>query len=309
MVMAELPRVEYAHIGGSGTWGFPYPDGALEGHPYLSVRVVEPDIRVETPYGPSPSFRLCRLADSRTGAERDLLYVWMHGLAFAGGDPRVQATERVFDVLSRAGVRRVFVDNSTGGVGYDLDPWDLCVVGDVIDFSWHVPRPADTAGLLRFYAPGCPALSARLAASARDRLPALRELGGLDRLPRVKEGAVYVHSFGPWFESPHEDRIYRQLGIDVVGKTGGPEFRLARTYRMCLGMLSIVVNPAEGLGDFEHGDLRAIYEVCGPSMARMVLEAIAADDPADPCRCGEAPGLGIGAENAKFAVYRPDGAY
>jgi purine nucleoside phosphorylase len=163
--------------------------------------------------------------------------------------------------------------------------------------------------LLRFRAPACPILSARLAETAQpaQRLEGRQAVAG--RLPRIKEGAVYVHSFGPWFESPHEDRIYRQLGIDVVGKTGGPEFRLARTYRMCLGMLSIVVNPAEGLGEFEHEDLRRIYQVCGPSMARMVLEAIAADDPADPCRCGEVPGLGIGAENAKFAVYRPDGRY
>src|SRR5205085_5097283 len=78
--MDELPRVRFAHIGGSGTWGFRYPDGSLDGHPYLSVQVADPDIRVETPYGPSPSFRRCRITDGRTGAERDYLYVWMHGI-------------------------------------------------------------------------------------------------------------------------------------------------------------------------------------------------------------------------------------
>ena len=46
---------------------------------YLSVEVVQPDIQVATPYGPSPSFRLCRLTDGRTRRSTDYLYVWMHG--------------------------------------------------------------------------------------------------------------------------------------------------------------------------------------------------------------------------------------
>ena len=76
----EPPSAQLAHIGGSGTWAFPYPDGALDGHPHLSVEVVQADIRVATPYGPSPSFRLCRLTDGRTRRSTDYLYVWMHGI-------------------------------------------------------------------------------------------------------------------------------------------------------------------------------------------------------------------------------------
>jgi len=44
---------------------------------------------------------------------------------------------------------------------------------------------------------------------------------------------------------------------------------------MCLRIVSIVVNPAEGLGEFEHADLRSIYRRCGPAMARIVIEALA----------------------------------
>ena len=69
----EPPQAPLAHIGGSGTWAFPYPDGALEGHPDRSIEVTVPDIRVATPYGPSPSFRLCRLTDRRTGRVTDYL--------------------------------------------------------------------------------------------------------------------------------------------------------------------------------------------------------------------------------------------
>lgn len=316
--MTQLPRVEFAHIGGSGTWGFRYPDGALDGHPYLAVEVVEPDIRVETPFGLSPGFRLCRLTDGRSGTERDYLYVWMHGIdpanrSDAPGES-AGASERVFDVLARAGVRRVFVDNSTGGIAEDLSPWDLVVVRDVVDLSGTIPRPV-ARGLIRFRDPLCPRLMDGLEAAAEANLgyyAAAGGPGGAARLPRVKIGGIYVHSPGPWFETPTEDRVYRRLGFDVVGKTAGPEFRLARMSRMCLGILSIVVNPAEGLGEFEHADLAGIYRRCGPAIGRMVIEAIASA-PAEPgaagrCRCGETSGMSLFEEFAPHARYEGDPA-
>jgi len=292
-VTPEPPPVQLAHIGGSGTWAFPYPDGALDRHPYLSVEVKAPDIRVATPYGPSPSFRLCRLTDRRTGRATDYLYVWMHGLdpenRSEGPGTGARASERVFDVLHRAGVRRVIVDNSTGGVAEDLRPWDLAVVGDVLDLSGVVPQPV-APGLIRFREPLCHRLSGNLDGAAQRSLPRLATLAPAGVPPRVKSGALYVHTPGPWFETPTEDRLYRNLGLDLVGKTAGPEFRLARMYGMCLGIISIVVNPAEGLGEFEHADLRAIYRRCGPEMARLVIEALAeaaSEDGTAKCHCGD----------------------
>ncbi len=305
------PRAAFAHIGGSGTWAFPYPAGALDGHPYLSVKVVEPDVQVATPYGPSPSFRLCRLTDHRSGEERDYLYVWMHGIDPANPvdarDRSVRASERVFDVLARAGVRHVFVDNSTGAVAEDLAPWDLVEVADVIDLSGAVPRPV-APGFARFRGGVCPRLRRRLVATVEANLAgygAVARAAGAPQPPRLKRDGIYVHTPGPWFETPAEDRTYRRLGFDLVGKTAGPEFRLARAYGMCLAILSIVVNPAEGLGDFEVADLRAIYRRCGPAMARIVIQAVAATPTGDDgsCHCAEASGTLFG-EFARFARHQ-----
>ena len=130
-------------------------------------------------------------------------------------------------------------------------------------------------GLIRFREPLCPRLGRNLEGAAQRGLPRLAAQAGAGVSPKVKPGALYVHTPGPWFETPTEDRLYRRLGLDLVGKTAGPEYRLARMYGMCLGILSIVVNPAEGLGEFEHADLRAIYRRCGPAMARIVIEALA----------------------------------
>jgi purine nucleoside phosphorylase len=310
---SDPPAARLAHIGGSGTWAFPYPDGALDGHPHLAVEVVQPHVVVATPYGLSPAFRLCRLTDRRAGRSTDYLYVWMHGIdpenrSDAPGNS-ARASERVFDVLQRAGVRRVIVDNSTGAVAEDLRPWDLAVVTDVLDLSGVVPRPV-AAGLVRFRDPLCPRLARHLEAAARRGLTWLAAASGTGVSPNLKPGALYVHTPGPWFESPTEDRLYRRLGLDLVGKTAGPEFRLARVYGMCLGILSIVANPAEGLGEFEHADLRAIYRRCGPAMARVVMEALAdaavEAEPGTGCHCADDRGESLFREFAHHARYGGD---
>lgn len=312
--MTAFPRARFAHIGGSGTWAFPYPDGALAGHPHLAVEVVEPGIQVATPFGPSPSFRLCRLTDRRTGEAHDYLYVWMHGIDPASPvdapDRSVRASERVFDVLARAGVESVLVDNSVGAVAEELGPWDLVDVADVVDLSGAVPRPV-ACGLIRFRDGLCPRLRAHLAAAVAadlDHYAGVARAGGAPRPPRFETGGIYVHTPGPWFETPAEDRTYRRLGFDVVGKTAGPEFRLARMYGMCLAILSIVVNPAEGLGDFEVADLHAIYRRCGPAVARIVIAAIAAAARPDPrpCHCAQPGGASLFAAFARFARHQGD---
>ena len=153
--------------------------------------------------------------------------------------------------------------------------------------------------------PGTPEFRTAL----RDAMFETKELTGTHAVYNFKTGALYVHTPGPWFETPTEDRLYRKLGLDLVGKTAGPEFRLARMYGMCLGIVSIVVNPAEGLGEFEHADLRSIYRRCGPTMARLVIEALADADQATSaprCTCIDEPGASLFREFAPHARYGGD---
>src|SRR5439155_20555948 len=133
-----------------------------------------------------------------------------------------RARERVFDVRARPGVRALVIDNSRGGVADDLSPWDLAIVGDVIDLSGTLPGPVPP-GLIRFRDPLCPRLARSLGSAVEASSRLYADLaGGPGATPRVKAGAIYVHTSGPWFETPAEDHTYRRLGFDVVGKTAGP---------------------------------------------------------------------------------------
>ena len=47
MIRKEIPQAEYAHIGGSGTWGDDFPENVgIEG-----VKILDADMEFETPFG------------------------------------------------------------------------------------------------------------------------------------------------------------------------------------------------------------------------------------------------------------------
>ena len=92
------------------------------------------------------------------------------------------ASERVFDVLARAGVERVLVDNSSGAIAEDLAPWD----GDVIDLSGTVPQVIPP-GLTRFRDPLCPRLARAVAAAVEANWPRYRATAGAG-VPQAQAG-------------------------------------------------------------------------------------------------------------------------
>ena len=242
-------------------------------------------MQVATPYGPSPSFRLCRLTDRRIGP--------VDGLPL-----RLDARHRPGEPVGRAGEQRAgqrarlrrprsrrrpprhrrqqhrrrrrgprslgprrrgrrprpLGRRATPGVA-GTHPLPGAPVPRGSAGSRSTPPSAACRAWQPWPATACAPRSSRTPSTSTPPAPGSR--------PRPRTGST------------------GGSGLDLVGKTAGPEFRLARMYGMCLGILSIVVNPAEGLGEFEHGDLRSIYRRCGPAMARMVIEALA-DAAAEP---------------------------
>jgi 5'-methylthioadenosine phosphorylase len=58
----------------------------------------------------------------------------------------------------------------------------------------------------------------------------------------VHAGGTYVCMEGPQFSTRAESRIYRQLGVDVIGMTALPEAKLAREAEICYAMLAFATD-------------------------------------------------------------------
>ncbi len=152
--------------------------------------------------------------------------------------------------LRELGARAVFATCASGSLRADLQPGNLAVITDFLDFTRAraqtfrgAPGLPDAADFYHvdLQPPYCPRLQATLREAAGESLG---------------EG-TYACVEGPRYESPAEIRMFARLGADLVGMTGLPEAVLARELGLCYAALAIVTNAAAGLSDqpLEHCDV------------------------------------------------------
>jgi purine-nucleoside phosphorylase len=128
-----------------------------------------------------------------------------------------------------AGADTIVLTNAAGSLDPDLAPGRLALVADHINLTGRSPVVGPRfVDLTDAYSP-------ELRALAREVDPALPE-------------AVYAAVPGPHFETPAEVRMLRTLGADLVGMSTVLEAIAARELGARVLALSLVTNPAAGLG-------------------------------------------------------------
>ncbi len=151
---------------------------------------------------------------------------------------RGDAMRMPLEILKALGAEALIATNAAGSMRPDIQPGDLMLLNDHINFSGLNPligEPSD-----RRFVPMKdaydPAIRAALQQAAADEGIALAE-------------GVYAWYSGPSFETPAEIRAIRILGADAVGMSTVPEVILARFLGLKAAAISTVTNMAAGLSD------------------------------------------------------------
>jgi 5'-methylthioadenosine phosphorylase len=145
--------------------------------------------------------------------------------------------------LADLGVRDVVAVNVTGSIDPTLQPGDLLCLDDFIDFTKQRPVTffdgSTPEGVVHtdVMTPYHPAIR-------REILDAAATSGH-----SIRDGGVYACFEGPRFETRAEIRLAALAGADVAGMTGVPEATLALEAGLRYAAISLVVNPASGVGD------------------------------------------------------------
>ena len=145
--------------------------------------------------------------------------------------------------LADLGVRDVVAVNVTGSIDPELRPGDLLCLDDFVDFTRQRPvtffEGSGPEGVVHtdVVEPYDPDLR-------REILEAAAATGH-----PMRDGGVYAAFEGPRFETRAEIRLARLAGADVAGMTGVPEVTLAVEAGLRYAAISLVVNPASGVGD------------------------------------------------------------
>ena len=151
---------------------------------------------------------------------------------------RGDAMRLPLEVLKALGAEALIATNAAGSMRSDIQPGDLMLLNDHINFSGLNPLIGEASDR-RFvpmkdaYDPG-----------VRAKLKAAAKAQGID----LAEG-VYAWYSGPSFETPAEIRAIRILGADAVGMSTVPEVILARFLGLRAAAISTVTNMAAGLSD------------------------------------------------------------
>ncbi|HEY5506635.1 MAG TPA: MTAP family purine nucleoside phosphorylase [Coriobacteriia bacterium] len=268
MATSAVPSADFGICGGSGTLSFDFPGGLEDAR----TTVLTDGLTFETPFGRSPAFTHFRVSGPH--GHRDALAVKMHG--WRRGVKRSDASLQVFWVFSEAGVRKVISDGGVGSLNHLLDPRDVMVPNDFIDLTMRQDIYVRGDHLLIMRQPVCAPLAERLATVAGQHFP------------HVYRRGTYLVTDGPRFESVAEVDYMKRLGGDIIGQSFAPEVVLARDIGACFAGIYMVVNYGEGIvREWEHTELRAIFDTEAPTIARCVLDTVASADLDAPCGCGD----------------------
>ena len=135
---------------------------------------------------------------------------------------------------------------SVGGIRGDLEPGDIVLPHQIIDYTWgRKSTYFDGVGTPVTHIDFTEPYDAELCRRIRE---AGKQLG-----VEMKVGGVYAATQGPRLESAAEINRLERDGADLVGMTGMPEAALARELGLPYAAINVVANHAAGRGSSANG--------------------------------------------------------
>lgn len=174
-------------------------------------------------------------------------------------------------VMSRLGIKYLFVSNAAGGANPDFNVGDLMVIKDHINL---MPNPLIGPNLDDF-GPRFPDMTAPYDLGLIAKAEEIAASIGIS----LRKG-VYLASTGPSYETPAEVRYFRSIGADAVGMSTVPEVIVARHCGIPVFGMSVITNKSnfdnvsEVLNDGDDVVLQA--DIAATKMTRLFTSLVAA---------------------------------
>jgi len=230
---------------------------------------------VETPYG---------TVETVVGnfANRELVFMSRHGRDHVTPPHLVNYRANIW-ALRKLGVQKIIATAAVGSLSSDFRLGELVLLDQFLDFTKSRPQTfyeGGKQGVLHvdMTEPYCSAVRQII-------MDASGQLGFA-----VKNGACYVCTEGPRFETPAEIRMFQRLGADLVGMTSVPEVVLARELGMCYASIGMVTNEAAGIAahPLTHAEVMESMKKIGVKVAQLIQATFELWTTGQNCLCASA---------------------
>ncbi len=232
-------------------------------------------ISMETPFGTVEPV-LGKLA------KQDVVFMSRHGQDHATPPHLVNYRGNIW-ALRELGVRKVVATAAVGSLSPNYRLGELVLLDQFLDFTKSRPQTfyeGGQQGVLHvdMTEPYCSAVR-KVITEASEHLGLV-----------VKNGACYVCTEGPRFETPAEIRMFQHLGADLVGMTSVPEVVLARELGMCYASIGMVTNEAAGIADhpLSHAEVINSIKDLETNVAQLIQATLGLLTPGQKCLCASA---------------------
>ena len=200
--------------------------------------------------GPPGTLRSIRLA---TGKHALIIGARTHFYEGRG----VRAVVHSVRTAAAAGAEVMILTNGAGGVDPAFKAGEAVLISDHLNLTAASPiEGANFVDLTDLYA-------SRLRDLAREAEPSLQQ-------------GVYVQLPGPHYETPAEIHYLRAIGGQIVGMSTALEAIAARAAGMEILGLSLITNPAAGMGDpLDHAEVLEAGRAAEPRLAEILSRIVA----------------------------------
>ncbi len=209
-----MEPVVLAVIGGSGVYDI---DGLTDTR----------EVRPNTPFGePSDTIVVGTLCGRRVA------FLPRHGRGHRISPGELNSRANIY-ALKSLGATQIVSISACGSLREDYAPRHIVIPDQLLDRTRGRPPSFFGGGLVvhvSFAEPFCGRLSGLL-------YDAIKPTGAT-----VHNGGALVIIEGPRFSTKAESRVFRQLGMDVIGMTAVPEAQLAREAEMCYATMAHVTD-------------------------------------------------------------------
>jgi len=184
--------------------------------------------------------------------------------------------------LKELGVRKIIATAAVGSLSSQYKLGDIVLLNQFLDFTKSRPQTfyeGGEDGVLHvdMTEPYCKSVQGTILRAAEKGVSPIT----------IKDGATYVCTEGPRFETPAEIKMYQLLGGELVGMTSVPEVTLAKELGMCYASIGMVTNEAAGIADhpLTHAEVIESMKATGKTVAQLIQETFRILRPEQDCRC------------------------